>query len=399
MSDSEPRKETRLAVVMYGGVSLAVYINGIAQELYRMVSATGEPSGAPQQDSSWGTEPVYKKIRDMLKTRFVVDILSGTSAGGINGIFLAKALANGQSTRSLEQLWLDEGNIEVLINDKKSIDSESKADVEYPKSLLNSDRMYNRLLRAFQDMETSSPGKPMVDELDLYVTATDLQGLPVPLKLADIVASEQDHRNTFHFHFKKDSEDDNDFIQANNPFLAFAARCTSSFPFAFEPIRLEDIPTDINHPQWKKFYEKYLLDPGHYDDQKKPHKHDLVDGKYDLFSKRCFADGGYLDNKPFSYAINAIKSRSSDVPVDRKLVYIEPSPDETPDPFLIEEPPNAIENVGKVFSLATYETIREDLRRIIDRNRLIERVNRILKGTTEDFLKKGGTPSTAGDWN
>ena len=30
----------RFAVVMYGGVSLAIYINGVAQELFRLVRAT-----------------------------------------------------------------------------------------------------------------------------------------------------------------------------------------------------------------------------------------------------------------------------------------------------------------------------------------------------------------------
>ena len=31
-----------------------------------------------------------------VRTRFVVDIISGTSAGGINGVFLGKAIANQQ---------------------------------------------------------------------------------------------------------------------------------------------------------------------------------------------------------------------------------------------------------------------------------------------------------------
>src|SRR5262249_12842730 len=110
--------EVRFAVVMYGGVSLAIYINGIAQELLRLVRATAkDPPTTPS-----GTELVYRKVSYLLAaendqvtdeerqeineavkdpsiippTRFVVDILSGTSAGGINGIFLAKALANGQ---------------------------------------------------------------------------------------------------------------------------------------------------------------------------------------------------------------------------------------------------------------------------------------------------------------
>ena len=32
-----------------------------------------------------------------------------------------------------------------------------------------------------------------------------------------------------------------DFTHAYDPFLAFAARCTSSFPFAFEPMQLTQI--------------------------------------------------------------------------------------------------------------------------------------------------------------
>ena len=47
-----------------------------------------------------------------VETRFVVDILSGTSAGGINGILLAKALANGlESIDALKDLWINEGDI------------------------------------------------------------------------------------------------------------------------------------------------------------------------------------------------------------------------------------------------------------------------------------------------
>jgi hypothetical protein len=35
-------QEVRFAVVMYGGVSLAIYINGIAQELLRLVRSTAK---------------------------------------------------------------------------------------------------------------------------------------------------------------------------------------------------------------------------------------------------------------------------------------------------------------------------------------------------------------------
>ena len=39
---AEYTQEVRFAIVMYGGVSLAIYINGIAQELLRLVRSTGE---------------------------------------------------------------------------------------------------------------------------------------------------------------------------------------------------------------------------------------------------------------------------------------------------------------------------------------------------------------------
>ncbi len=38
-------QEVRFAIVMYGGSSLAIYMNGVAQELLRMVRATA-PGGA-----------------------------------------------------------------------------------------------------------------------------------------------------------------------------------------------------------------------------------------------------------------------------------------------------------------------------------------------------------------
>ena len=41
-SSHTPHSEVRFAVVMYGGVSLAVYMSGIAQELLRMVRASAK---------------------------------------------------------------------------------------------------------------------------------------------------------------------------------------------------------------------------------------------------------------------------------------------------------------------------------------------------------------------
>src|SRR4029079_18787597 len=147
-------REVRFAVVMYGGVSLAVYINGIAQELLRWVrstasGSTGDVALLPSNPFALsGTERVYRKLsyiladpdqwphpnekltraekmlanNEPIRTRFIVDVLSGTSAAGINGIYLAKALANGQDLGSIESLWIEEGEMSSLINDKESVE-------------------------------------------------------------------------------------------------------------------------------------------------------------------------------------------------------------------------------------------------------------------------------------
>jgi len=93
-------KEIRFALVLYGGVSLAVYMNGVTQEFLNLVRAAG----------------VYKELAAIVNSRFVVDIASGSSAGGINAIFLGKALANGQSLKRLSCLWLEEASLSRLWN-------------------------------------------------------------------------------------------------------------------------------------------------------------------------------------------------------------------------------------------------------------------------------------------
>lgn len=406
-SFSEGLSEIRFAVVMYGGVSLAIYINGVAQELLHLVRSTvttvegDEPFFKYTQLSP--SERVYRKLSyllagkpcneldDCLKSnapitiKFIIDIISGTSAGGINGIFLAKALANSQSITNLEKMWVTEGDLSQLINDRKSKEK-PLTEQKPPQSLLNSQRMFRKLFEAFEDMDksgTASSPKEMdqpgscVDELDLFVTATDLQGIILPIQLSDRVVYERRHKNVFHFVRSTDNVtggmgNRNDFVRKNNPFLAFAARCTSSFPFAFEPMRLSDVDDTLNamgcshaeSSEWQHFFHDYSL---------------AVAGSIS-YEKRSFGDGGYLDNKPFTYAIETLARRSSDVPVDRKLLYIEPSPEHPEDAAKSEGKPNALQNsFAALMVIPRYETIRQDLERVVERNRIIGRVDRIIR--------------------
>ena len=257
--------------------------------------------------------------------------------------------------------------------------------------------MYYKLLKSLDDMEKAHPSQPdfkspYVDELDLFITTTDIQGVPVPLRLSDAVVYERRHRNVFHFKYAQaeaigGERDFNDFLATLNPFLAFAARCTSSFPFAFEPMRLCDIDDVLDlfaqyrdndlcksaSKSWRRFFQEEL-DP-----------ETGLPFQPPRFAQRPFGDGGYLDNKPFSYATETLLRRQPDVLVDRKLLYIEPSPEHLENQSTPLQKPDALQNVkAALLELPTYETIREDLQRVLERNKLIERVNKIISGIERD---------------
>jgi patatin-related protein len=400
--------EIRFGVVMYGGVSLAIYINGVANELFEMACATPRSGVTLDSDKESFTREIYRRLSwltgspelraiyarriaeaedaakapaqteepaaepadawaeidrsDYTQTRLVIDVIAGTSAGGINGVFLAKALANGQQFSGLRDLWVNEGDIGLLLNDRSSYNGTAPTLADRsgkPTSLLNSDRMYAKLLYAMETMESlkvyawpaDKRGSPLVEEIDLFVTTTDIEGSAVPLRLFDKVVYERRYKQNYRFSYPNGvtQPSGNDFDEVNNPFLAFAARCTSSFPFAFEPMTLAAVarlkadgaPPGVK--RWKAFFPNLPRD----EVDKDAHEH------------RAFGDGGYLDNKPFTYVVETLSQRFSSVPLERKLVFVEPSP-EQPDPHRLPDPrktPDALENsIAALTRIPRYET-------------------------------------------
>jgi patatin-related protein len=439
----QTQREVRLALIMYGGVSLAIYMNGVAQELWHLVRSTAPKSlrsnGSNDNDlftplvptsELSGTEVVYRKIGRALAsladdpmapvarpgrekdvtTRFVIDILSGTSAGGINAVFLAKALANNQQIEQLRNLWMDEGNISVLLNDAKS-EVKGITLEQPPESLLNSGRMYFKLLEAFDAMEDTNrnplgdSASPYVQELDLWVTSTDLRGVTLPLSIANGIAYERRYRSVWHFVYGTEEAsggDRNDFTGKNDPMLAFAARCTSAFPFAFKPMEFGDMREalalrhgyprvnldDVENGPWRPFYGSYFP-PSNENISTVPLPEEQIP-----FIDRPFADGGALDNKPFTWATETLLRRRADVPVDRKLIYIEPDPGHPETEMTKRGRPNVLQNfLLQGNNLPRQETIRQDLQAVLDRNRTIVRIDRVLQGLADRLLPASEPPN------
>ena len=131
-------KELRIALVCFGGVSLAVYMHGMTKEILKLVRASSAlhafadraeraaatfPDRRAQNGSEPDTEPVYfellREIGRNIELRVVVDIIAGASAGGINGTMLARALAHDLSMDALRDLWLDNADVSVLLAPKR----------------------------------------------------------------------------------------------------------------------------------------------------------------------------------------------------------------------------------------------------------------------------------------
>ncbi len=117
-------RELRLALVCYGGVSLAVYMHGITKEIRKLVVASRafdrDPGTNPFAAKKDATERAYFDALAALAAagthvRVVVDVISGTSAGGINGVCLATALARDGDDAVLRDLWLERGDIGGLL--------------------------------------------------------------------------------------------------------------------------------------------------------------------------------------------------------------------------------------------------------------------------------------------
>ena len=66
----------------------------------------------------------------------VVDVIAGTSAGGINGIVLAKALARGVQQDPLREVWFDKASLLKLVlrgvsSNHRDVRSRTIHDLEY----------------------------------------------------------------------------------------------------------------------------------------------------------------------------------------------------------------------------------------------------------------------------
>ena len=328
----EDLEDLRFAVVMNGGVSLAIWIGGVTYELNRLTQrTTGEPNA-------------YDAVLDIVKSTARVDVISGTSAGGLNGAFLALATAYDSSLEPLGRLWAERGGLRDLLRGPLT---------SQPPSLLQGDEYFLPKLReAFGEIRGGGRYvEPHDAPIDLTITTSLMDGrLTSSVDDFGTAVVEMDHRARFHFA--------RDASTAVDPFrdpaivekLALAARSTASFPFAFEPsfVPIGELGPDPDHPD--------------------------MSPNPDFPGNRFVLDGGVLLNKPVGPALEAIFRQPAQRQVRRILVYVNPDPGAPVQPRANDHnEPYGLSRVmtDSLMTLPRAQSITQDLADLREHNRRV----------------------------
>lgn len=302
-------EETRLALVLNGGVSLAVWMGGVTHELDLLRRASRSlHSGVPEhvEPADQASFELWKQVIQSAHTRVVVDVIAGTSAGGLNGSFLAAAIGRGTALPDLRATWQTAA---ALTDDRllKAPPYNSLLDGQY------FDEEVGRVLNAMCGSEREA------EPVTLFVTATALDGLPEYLQ--DSFGGRfqvADHRRIYRFQhdphavvFRKtgterdawqpQADSRRDFLDTTIlSRLRLAARASASFPVAFAPV--DESPLLVRRVRPAPEIPSKGRDRASW-----------------------IIDGGVLNNAPFGPVLEAISDRQVDGPVRRVLVYIVPS--------------------------------------------------------------------------
>jgi len=366
-----------------------------------------------------------------VKLRVLTDIIAGSSAGGINGIFLSQAIVTGQSLEPLTDMWLEMADVDVLLDPdarplsrftkfwatpiawmilrrrggavERTVAKEAQEEVAAKLSRFVRARwfappfggnVFSKLLLNALNAMAASPAEPPLlpasQPLDLFVTVTDYYGHDRMLRLnSPEEVTESEHRITVDFSTRGRTG------LADIAELVFAARATASFPGAFPPFSVRELDRLLarENVPWlgRLAFLKRIL-PQQF--------------AANAAEDTMLIDGSVLANAPFNQAISALRNRPARREVDRRFVYIDPKPgrpsfrfgkrnaDGTAD--MPRKPPGFFSTIlGATSNIPREQPIRDSLEKIMGRSERIERMQRVIdslrsevENTVETLLGK-----------
>lgn len=362
------QREIRLALVLNGGVSLAIWIGGVVAEIDRARRA-----GLETIERGDEAVAVYRQLLGLTGSLLRTDVIAGASAGGLNGCLLASAIVSGGALDDIRDTWIELGSFAKML--RSGLERE-------PQSLLMGDEYFlpkveSELTRrldvaaAKRDIDPERCAAAAARRVELFVTGTNLTGQPVQHR-DDFGGTLLDYEHRALFWFRHEPEvHASSFAQPGAPRrLARVARSTASFPGAFEAsfCRVEggDGSNDAS-----------------------------LAGVASFERDAWVIDGGVLDNAPFRPALEAIRRAPASGPVQRVLCYVTPyatSPEERP--ATRGDPPPLGRVVGAAFNLPRDVTLTETLEDVAEYKQRV-RNRRASRGTVAVRLGDQGLAAQA----
>jgi len=202
------------------------------------------------------------------------------------------------------------------------------------------------------------------------VTATDFHGYLEPLHLhSPPLVEESEHRLPIAFRARTPAQGGQDLADPLE--LTFAARATASFPGAFPPLQLSEIDglatkANLDWAGRRAFVERIM--PAHV--QRGTEEHVSV------------IDGSVLVNAPFAGAMEALPARPAQREVDRRFVYIDPTPERAGFGFLAPHDKRPVgffgAIIGSLSAIPREQPIRDNLELLEHQSREAARLRQIV---------------------
>jgi len=400
--------ELRLALVFYGGVSLAIYMHGVSREVLNLVRASAQRSngspgnpaasagGRPETASERAYGRLLEAVSRSVDVKVVTDAIAGASAGGVNGIMLARAVAHDLPLDRHRDFWLENADVTRLARPQTGIarylksgvspmldrivSAQLKKQVDEPETReklrqfmqsrwftppFSGEAFIGWMLDACADMDLRGvPGATLIPQgqtLDLFVTLTDYTGRRRRIRIDDpAFIDEWDHRKILKFQASHRAAGglDSELAADRVPDLVFAARATASFPGAFYPATIAEMDRVVQEKNVPWPWRESFLD-------------DRLQLTGDHRERHCFVDGSVVMNKPFAPVVDAIQHRPAAREVARRLVYVDPVPaSQSRSGAATEELPGFFRVIiASMAHIPRNEPIGDELREIEARNR------------------------------
>jgi predicted acylesterase/phospholipase RssA len=298
-----------IGLSMAGAVSAGSYTAGMLTQLFETINAWCEYKAKGFTLKTPDGNVITCKPGEMPQHEICIEALSGASAGGMCTALLAVCLAEGKFDR-LYDTWVNQVDLKPLLN---TSDIQSTSSPVY--SLFNVN-VIDKIAQGITNF-VYDPTKPwpsyLAEQIDMYLTLTNLEGVPYDLSFNSTTSSNQIIRNFADYKrftlIRPGSdmpvkEEDTTVLdphakssQSNiKEWSDLVAACVASgaFPFGLKPRTISRHKIEYDKREW---YFTYQMLQG-VKPEPQPINVNWAEGTPDPIDFQ-YVDGGVMNNEPF----------------------------------------------------------------------------------------------------